>query len=58
MDNFFEERSAAEAYKESEKNISLKNIRNLMKNLNLTLQQAMDALGIPADKQEELRPLI
>ena len=51
-------KATAEAYKESEKNISLMNIRNLMKNLNLTLQQAMDALGIPADKQDELRPLI
>ena len=48
----------AEGKKECEKNTLLDSIRNLMRNLNLTLQQAMDALGIPADKQEELRPLI
>ena len=43
---------------ESQKETLLKNVRNLMKNLNLTLQQAMDALGIPSEKQEELRLLI
>lgn len=48
----------AEGKKESEKETSIKGIRNLMKNLNLTLQQAMDALDIPADKQQELRSLI
>lgn len=35
---------------ESKKETLLDNIRNLMKDLNLTLQQAMDAFDIPADK--------
>ena len=48
----------AEDLAEGKKETLLNSIRNLMKNLNLTLQQAMDALDIPADKQDELRPLI
>ena len=43
---------------EGEKNNLLENIRSLMKTLKLTAQQAMDALQVPADKQDELRALI
>ena len=48
----------AEELAESEKKSKLDDIRNLMETLNLTVQQAMDALKIPVDKQKELRPLI
>ena len=43
---------------EGEKNNLLENIRSLMKTLKLTAQQAMEALQVPADKQDELRALI
>jgi len=43
---------------EREKQTLLKSIRNLMETLNLTVQQAMDAMKIPADQQNELRSLI
>ena len=36
----------------------LENIRSLMETLNLTAQQAMDALKVPADKQAEYHSLI
>jgi len=42
----------------TKKKILLENIRSLMKMLNLTAQQAMDALKVPADKQAEYRDLI
>ena len=43
---------------ESKKETLIKSIRNLMKNLNLTLEQAMNALDIPSDQQAELKPLV
>ena len=43
---------------ETEKTTLLNNIRSLMKTLNLTAQQAMDALQISADKQKEYISLI
>ena len=36
----------------------LSSIRNLTKNLNLTAQQAMDALGIPSNEQGRYVPLL
>ena len=36
----------------------LDNTRKMMKKLNLTAQQAMDALKIPVDKQKEYADLI
>ena len=36
----------------------IENIRTLMKNLKLTAEAAMNALGISPDKQRELAPLI
>ena len=36
----------------------LENIRSLMETLNFTATQAMDALKVPAEKQDELRELI
>lgn len=44
--------------KAAEKQILIDNIHNLMETLNLTMQQAMDALKIPADKQKEYHTLI
>ena len=43
---------------EGEKNKLLENIRSLMETMKFTAKQAMDALKVPADKQEELRNLI
>ncbi len=51
-------KATAEAYEENEKNISLKNIRNLMETMKWSSEQAMDALKIPLNKQDEYRPLI
>ena len=42
----------------SKKENVLENIRSLMETSNFTAQQAMDALKVPANKQEELRTLI
>ena len=36
----------------------LESIRNLMKNLDLTAEAAMNALGVSSEKQKELAPLI
>ena len=41
-----------EAMEKGIENNRLENIRNLMTTMNLTAQQAMDALLIPADEQE------
>lgn len=43
---------------EREKETLIKNIRNMIKKLNMTAQQAMDILDIPDDKQKEYAPLI
>ena len=52
-------RSALDDFiEESKKETLIKSIRNLMKNLNLTLEQAMNALDIPSDQQAELKPLV
>ena len=53
---FAEELAAGK--QESEKSILLDNIRNLMETMKWSAEQAMSALKIPVDKQEELRPLI
>ena len=52
------EQAAEKAAAESKKETLLKNIRSLMKTLNLTAQQAMDALQISADKQKEFISLL
>jgi hypothetical protein len=43
---------------EAKKENLLDNIRKIMKKLNLTAQQAMDILDVPADKQKEYVALI
>lgn len=43
---------------ETDKLSKLEAIRNLMDSLHLSVQQAMDALKIPTDKQAELKPLL
>ena len=43
---------------EAKKENLLDNIRSLMETLNLTAQQAMDALKVPVDKQKEYAALI
>ena len=52
------EKAAAAATVETEKKTLLNSIRNLMETMKLTAQQAMDALKVPADKQDEYRALI
>ena len=47
-----------EARAEAKKETMLKSIRNLMETMNLTAQQAMDALKVPADKQKDYIALI
>ena len=42
----------------TERETKLNSIRSLMETMNFSAQQAMDALKIPADKQEEYRKLI
>ena len=48
----------AEGRKESKKETLLDSIRNLMETMKWSAEQAMDALKIPVDKQNELRQLI
>ena len=43
---------------ETKKNTLIENIRNMMKKLNLTAQQAMDILEIPANEQKKYLALI
>ena len=52
------EKTTKEVTEKVEKNSKLEAIRNLMETLNLTVQQAMDALKIPAELQLELKPLL
>ena len=47
-----------ELQEEAKKETLLDNIRSLMETMNLTAQQAMNALKVPADKQEEYVELI
>ena len=47
-----------EARDEGKKESLLDNIRNLMETMNLTAQQAMNALKVPVDKQKEYLALI
>ena len=47
-----------EAREEAKKETLLDNIRNLMQKLNMTAQQAMEILEVPADKQKEYVVLI
>ena len=42
----------------TERETKLNSIRSLMETMNFSAQQAMDALKIPANKQEEYRKLI
>ena len=43
---------------EAKKETLLDNVRSLMKKLNMTAQQAMEILEVPADKQKEYVALI
>ena len=47
-----------ELQNEAKKETLLENIRNMMKKLNMTAQQAMEILEVPADKQKEYATLI
>jgi len=53
LDDFLEQTK-----KETKKETLLNSIRKLMKNLNLTMEQAMNTLEIPADQQKELQSLL
>ena len=48
----------AEDLAEGKKETLLDSIRNLMETMKWSAEQAMDALKIPVDKQDEYRPLI
>lgn len=50
--------AAEKAAAESEKKSKVEDIRNMVKKLNLTVQEAMSILEIPADKQKEYSALI
>ena len=52
------ERATEKAKAEAKKKTHLHSIRSLMETMNMTAQQAMDALKIPADKQKEYLALI
>ena len=52
------EAARIQGYAEGAKKNLIANIRALMKNLHFTAAQAMDALGVPADKQKEYADLI
>ena len=45
-------------YVEGEASAKLADIKNLMNNLKMTLDQAMQALGIPADDQSKYRAML
>ena len=53
-----EQRGELKGRREGEKKSLLENIRSLMETMKWTASQAMDALKVPADKQDELRDLI
>ena len=57
FEEIFKDEIAA-AHTEGAKENFLANVRELMKNLHFTATQAMDALGVPADKQKEYADLI
>ena len=52
------EKAAKKAVEETEKKMGVAYIRNLMKTMKLTAQEAMDALQVPEDKQKEYLSLI
>ena len=54
---FFKDEIAAAEAEGKEKNL-IENIRSLMKKLNMTAQQAMDILEVPANEQEKYLALI
>lgn len=47
-----------EGYAEGKESALIATIHNLMETLNLTAQQAMDAMKIPADEQKKYAALI
>ena len=51
-------KAAEKTAAETERKSKLEDIRNLMESLNFTVQQAMNALRIPPEKQNEYRALI
>ena len=52
------EEAAAKVEKETRESTTLVSIRNLMKNMKWTAQQAMEALGIPVNEQSKYAALI
>jgi len=52
------EKAAKKAVAETKKTMLVENIRSLMKTMKLTAKQAMDALQVPEDKQQEYMALI
>jgi hypothetical protein len=56
--NIAAKQAAEKAAAESEQKSQIEAIRNMVKKLNMTVQEAMSVLEIPADKQKEYRALI
>ena len=52
------ERAAEKKSAETKKKTLIESVRKMMKKLNMTAQQAMDILDVPADKQKEYLALI
>ena len=52
------EKATAKATVETEKKSKLEDIRSIMKKLNMTAQEAMEILDVPADKQNEYASLV
>ncbi len=48
------EKATIKAKRETEERVTLQNIRNVMKNLHLSVAQAMDALRIPESRRAQL----
>ena len=51
-------KAAEEAAEETRKSTNVDSIRNLMKNMKWTAQQAMEAIGIPQEEQPKYAALI
>lgn len=49
---------AVEEAMEKENIASAENVKNLMKNMNLTAEQAMEALGLSEEKMQTMRKLL
>ena len=54
----FKEEGREEGREEATENTIVQNLKALMKNLKLTIEQAMDAISVPDDKRAFYRELV